>query len=237
MKKVFIGVGVAALCLSSALVIVACNKDKDTNVYVTTEAELVSAVTEAKANDVIVLNANIVLTDQLDVSKKITLDMNGKTISNTQAIWNEAEGVKDWSLISVVENGELTIKGNGKFSALENDCFALDIRGGKCVIENSAFIGNISAVYVYAGNLQVKGGEFSIQQLVTDGGDAYRETLNRYDAHAADGTATITVSGGKFYQFNPANTGADGANTNYLANGFVSTADGDYFVVSASQAE
>lgn len=45
-------------------------------------------------------------------------------------------------------------------------------------------------------------------------------------------TARISVTGGRFYKFNPADNLADGTGTNYVPSGYVSTADGDWFTVS-----
>ena len=44
-------------------------------------------------------------------------------------------------------------------------------------------------------------------------------------------TARISVTGGRFHKFNPADNLADGPGTNYVPAGYVSTADGDWFTV------
>ena len=86
------------------------------------------------------------------MNKTVILNMDGKTISNTTDIWNEATGA--WSLISVRNGGNLTITGNGKLQAKANDCFAVDVQGGaKLTIENGTFVGNVHAVYVYQGGI------------------------------------------------------------------------------------
>ena len=157
--------------------------------------------------------------------KTVVLDMNGKTISNTKDIW----AGNSWSLISV-QGGELTIKGDGKFLAKEDDEYAADVRkGGKLVIENGTFVGNISAVYVYdGGTLEVKGGTFDIKQLANGSGEAqYRYMLNCRDEYYVNGTAKIIVTGGKFHMFNPANNAAEGAGTNFLADGYMTTVSTD----------
>ena len=159
----------------------------------------------------------------------VTLDLNGHTIANTTDLWNEETG--HWSLISVRGNGTLTIKG-GTLKAKENDCFALDVfdKTANLIIEDGKYVGNLHAVYVYFGNLKVKGGEFSIQQLA-DGKDPYRFTLNCYDSSYKNGTATVAVSGGKFLKFNPGDNLAEGPGTNFLAPGYKAEAEGDYYKV------
>ena len=40
------------------------------------------------------------------------------------------------------------------------------------------------------------------------------------------------MTGGRFFQFDPANNLAEGRGTNYVLAGYTSTADGDWFTVS-----
>lgn len=151
--------------------------------------------------------------------KEVTLDLNGKTISNTTDIWNTA--ANDWSLLSV-RGGSLTIKGAGTLQAKENDCFAVDVMdGGKVVIEDGTYVGNAHAVYVFEGSVEIKGGKYSIQQP-SGLPSPYGYVLNCYDANCKNGTAKIMVSGGEFVKFNPADCAAEGAHTNFLADGYMS---------------
>ena len=178
-----------------------------------------------KLLDNIVLDACVTVT-----GKAITLDMNQKTTTNTKDIWGGNGGA--WSHIRVGENGDLTITGDGTIQAKENDCYAIDLNGtnAKCTIENGTFIGNISAVYVYTGALTVKGGSFSIQQKET-GADGERFTLNCRDENYESKTASITVSGGTFKNFDPADCLAEGKDTNFCAKGYASVKDGDWYTV------
>ena len=171
--------------------------------------------------DEIKLTSDIIIDDTLVITRKVTLNLNGKTISNTEDIWVDTETEDKWSLISVGTNGNLTITGDGKLKAKENDCYAVDVvDGGKLTIENGEFIGNISAVYVFEGEAEIKGGKYSIQQLSSNGDERF--TLNLYDAHRTNGTAKIKVSGGEFNKFNPANNLAEGENTNFVVEGYTS---------------
>ena len=63
------------------------------------------------------------------------------------------------------------------------------------------------------------------------GGDEYA-LLNCKDADYKAGTAKITVKGGKYKNFNPANNTSEGNGTNFVAEGYTSTQDGEYWVVS-----
>lgn len=152
------------------------------------------------------------------MEKKI-LNLNGKTLMNSKDIWDDNEGKKVWSLISV-RGGYLTVKG-GDVLAKDNDCYAADVRdGGHLIIEDGKFLGNITSVYVLSGTLEIKGGEFDVTQLSNFKDKRYM--LNCYDAAYKSGEAKIIVSGGKFHGFDPGNNLAEGPETNFLAPGYAS---------------
>ena len=176
------------------------------------------------------LAADLVLDESMVVKagKEVVLDLNGKTVSNTADLWNES--IASWSLLSV-RGGSLTIKGAGTLQAKENDCFAVDVQdGGTVVIEDGTYVGNVHAVYVYEGTAEIKGGKYSIQQP-SGLSSPYGYVLNCYDANYKNGTAKIIVTGGEFVKFNPADCAAEGAHTNFLADGFKSVKMGDSYVV------
>ena len=165
------------------------------------------------------VDANVDPSEALVATKDTTIDMNGKTIANINDVWEK--NPKSWSLISARESADLTITGNGTFAAKENDCYAVDVQDGATVtIENGTFIGNIHAVYVLKGTAYIKGGFYSVQQKYPDAAKADEFVLNCYDANRANGTAKIIVTGGTFVNFNPANCQAEGAHTNFVADGY-----------------
>ena len=180
------------------------------------------------------LAADLVLDRTLSVpaGKEVVIDLNGKTISNTEDLWDVPDAhAGNWSLLSV-KGGTLTIKGAGTLQAKENDCYAVDVQnGGKVVIEDGTYVGNIHAVYVQKGTAEIRGGKYSIQQTYPDAAKAYGFVLNCYDANRKNGSAKILVSGGEFVKFNPADCAAEGAHTNFLAAGYKSVKKGDSYVV------
>ena len=199
---------------------------------------LQDAIDAAQNGATVKLLNNIDLGLTVSVGKKIILDMNGKKISNTTDLWDKPDAkANNWPLISVRKNGDLTIIGDGTLDAKENDCYAIDLQDetSKCTIENGTFIGNVHAVYVERGELIVNGGSYSIQQKYPDSNLADEFVLNCYDPSRREGTATITVSGGSFVSFNPADCKAEGAGTNFCAKGYTSIKDesaNTYTVVS-----
>ena len=202
-------------------------------------ASLADAIAAAKDGNTVKLLDNVDLTETLIIKDKtITLDLNGKTISNSTDIWNES--TYSWSLISVRDNGNLTIDdtaGGGTLKAKENDCYALDVyvydtknvENTKLTINAGNYVGNVSAVYAFTGKVTINGGHFSIQQLSSS--NDYRFMLNCYDASYTAGTAGFTVNGGTFSHFDPANNLAEGSDTNFCTADYTTVQDGDNYTV------
>ena len=151
---------------------------------------------------------------------EVTLDLNGKTVTNTEDLWDEA--TEKYSIFEVA-GGALTLKGEGTVKAKENDCYALLVSdGGHLIIEDGTYVGNLDALHVYEGLAEIKGGSYSIQQLCTlTGHGPYDFVLNCKNENYAAGKANIIVTGGSFQGFDPANAKSDDA-ASYLAPGYIS---------------
>ena len=185
---------------------------------ITTADALKKAIDDAQPGGTVTLDEDIAITAPIVINKQITLNLNGKKISASSPIWNKDEG--RWSLISVGENGNLTVTGNGTLQAKKDDTYAIDVNGGSCTIQDGTFVGNIHAVYVLEGTLVVNGGTFSVQQKYSDA-QPYEFVLNCYDSNYKNGSAQITVYGGSFKGFNPRDCEAEGVGTNFCAPGRV----------------
>lgn len=198
------------------------NGTKEYPFLIKDEAQLMK-IAEAKKNGFYKLTENIVVTKTAKINSDVTLDMNKKTISNTTDIWDKE--TSNWSLLSVREGGKLTVNGNGTFIAKENDCYAIDLNGMgvSAVIEDGTIIGNVHAVYVHDGILEVKGGTFSVLQKYPGEGKEDEFVLNCLDESRVAGTAVIKVSGGTYANFNPGNCKAEGEGTNFLVDGYEAT--------------
>lgn len=194
--------------------------------YVDDAANFETALNNA---DKVVLTADIdlVKTASLESGKTVVLDANGKTVYNTSDLWDKpSESDCNWSLVSV-KGGKLTITGNGTFAAKKDDCYPVDVQDKESAvtIENGVFVGNIHAVYVESGVAYVNGGKYSVQQKYSVESKADGFVLNCYDANRENGTAMILVSGGEFANFNPGDCWAEGAHTNFLAEGYYTEKD------------
>lgn len=189
----------------------------------------------AKGKTVTLLN-DVDLSGNIVINKNITLDLNGKKIYNTTDIWHDAnendENDKNIVAMFDIKNGaDVTITGNGTVEAKQNDCYNFNIVKGNLTIENGTFMGNVSAVQVQNGHLAIKGGKFDLLQK-WDGKSTF--LINCIDDAYRDGTAKVSITGGTFVDFNPANCKAEGAGTNFLASGYVTKKVGDNYVVKAN---
>ena len=185
--------------------------------YVATAEDLVAALNGGSS---VVLEQNLVVSSEMHIvipeGKTVTLNLNGKTISNTEDIWSEAK--KEYQMLNVDGAGTLVLTGKGKIDAKENDCYCINVRGGAhLIIENGTYVGNASAIQVDEGVCEIKGGTFDLKQLWK--GD-YTYMLNCIDANYKNGKAKFIVTGGTFVGFNPADNKAEGVGTNFVADGY-----------------
>ena len=149
---------------------------------------------------------------------KTTLHLNGKNLTFSGSTTNNP---------SIMTRGEqeLTIMGKGTFDAAGR--IAVEANGADTVINLSGTTGFFAAeptyvtdrsggelIYCYLGTINISAGVFK-----NNGADK-KYMLNCYDANYRAGTAKIIVTGGKFYDFNPADNMAEGEHTNFLAPGY-----------------
>lgn len=161
-------------------------------------ADLQCALDFANDGETVKLLADIYVTEGLNINdKKITLDLNGKTIANTADIWDIQPA------LLCIKNSAVTITGNGKILAKENDCYTINLVSGSLTIENGEYVGNISAVQVEKGTLTINGGTFSLLQK-WEGKSTY--LINCIDDAFVDSEAAVAIKGGKFVDFDPNNS-------------------------------
>jgi len=175
----------------------------------------------------VTLTENITLTSPIFVSKTVSLNLNGKTIHTTGNTFYQ-QGVVS-AAICVVENGVLTIDGEGIVDAIATDDYAVEVRGGELDIKNGKYVGSVTSAYALTGTIRISGGEFAIDEANTYN---YAYVLNLLDANGKNGTAAIQVTGGKFYKFNPAYNPSENPAKNYLVSGYYAKAEGDYYVLT-----
>lgn len=148
------------------------------------------------------------------IKDKVILDLNGHNIT--------ASGQN--GVFEVTASGDLTIKGDGVITAVENNESAMVVwatsPNAKISLEGGTYKQQISntsdpqfdMIYALRGSVYIKGGTYESATPAW--------TLNCKDDYYKSGEASIEVSGGTFKGFDPSNNNAEGEGTNFMAEGY-----------------
>ena len=161
------------------------------------------------------------LVPQMTMTKDTTLDLSGKKLAVDASAANADYG-KASPLMLAVMGGTLTITGDGELNceAGNNQVYGINVNGGKVVIESGKFYGAMTAIQVQKGSLEIKGGFFDMAPTCKAAVPQYAKyVVNCIDAAYKDGTATISITGGTFVNFDPS-ANPEGAGTSYVADGY-----------------
>ena len=202
--------------------------------YDTLQAAITAAqATKGGATITLLKNINTESYYMVNGENPVTIDLAGYNITGS--------GIS--GLFYVTAKGDLTIKGKGTVTAVEDNgaAMAVWVRSpiAKVTLEGGTYTQQISnttdphfdLIYVERGNVYVKGGTYE--------GATPDWTLNCKDEYYQSKEANIEVNGGTFVGFDPANNKAEGKGTNFVAAGYVSTkgADGNFVVTEVKVAE
>jgi hypothetical protein len=158
-------------------------------------------------------------------AEDVTLDLGGNTV-----VANGSNGAIQ------VAGGKATLSGEGNVeAALGDDKYSMAVwaNGGTIVINDGIYSNETDGsargtdlIYVSnGGQVEINGGTFIAASP--------EWTLNVKDSDYKAGKSNIVVKGGKFYQFNPADCNCEGPHTNFVADGYESVLEGEYYVVKA----
>ena len=158
------------------------------------------------------------LVPQMTVSKDTVLDLSDKEIGvDASDDFGNASPV-----LMAVTGGTLTLNGEGTINceAGEQQVYGINVNGGKVVINGGEYYGAITAVQVQKGSLVINGGFFDMAPTCKAQVPQYAKyVVNCIDASFKDGSATISITGGTFVNFDPS-ANPEGANTTYVADGY-----------------
>ena len=149
------------------------------------------------------------------ISKPTTLQLN-KKITSPYEMGNNGVNfialiVAADTTINAGENGGIDTKGGA---------YGINvINGANLVINGGTYYGGGTAVQVEKGTLIINDGHFACEPY-SNPVYGYKFLINCYDPAYKNGTANIIVKGGTFVNFNPANCQAEGAGTNFVADGY-----------------
>ena len=157
------------------------------------------------------LTEDIALTEPLIIQSSLTIDLNGYTITGGKEYVSGMTGAEIAAI--TVENGAtLTIEGNGSVTGI--GFYGVYAKNGTLNVKDGNFAAKTSAVQIAAATVNIEGGTFS------NSSDDKRYTINCLDGNWKDGSAKVNITGGTFHNFNPANNAAEGAGTNFVAEGY-----------------
>ena len=149
-------------------------------------------------------------------------------LNATITVPGSLEDSMNWAALFI--NADTTINagnGGGIYCANKTDAsasyaggpFVANVGNGSTVTVNGGtYYGGGTTFQVEKGTLIVNGGFFSVYPDI--GTKDYRYVLNCIDDSYRDGTANIIVKGGTFVNFDPSNNAAEGAGTNFVAEGY-----------------
>ena len=200
--------------------------DKDAGYPVASAAEMKEALANGGIvsvnKDIKTDNIGDNVADRITISQPTTLNLDAKIISPDDMANNST------NFCALIVDADTTINAgeNGGIDTGRNGGYALNVRkGANLTITGGSYYGGGTAVQVLEGTLTITGGHFAVEAFGEPYG--YNFLLNCIDTAYKDGTANIIVKGGTFVNFDPSNNTAEGAGTNFVADG--------YKVVSASQ--
>ncbi|MBO6254412.1 MAG: hypothetical protein J6O49_12315 [Bacteroidaceae bacterium] len=162
----------------------------------------------------------------------VKLNLGGKTVTFTGATTNNPAMMfinKQQVYIGVSGTiyavGRLAVEANG------TDC---EITLSGTMFGRPTYITDRSGgelIYCYLGTINITDGIFK------NTGEDKTYLLNCYDANYKNGTAKIVVTGGKFYDFNPADNTAEGPGTSFVPAGYhvETSTDGDSTVYTVKK--
>ena len=200
--------------------------DKDAGYPVASAAEMKEALANGGIvsvnKDIKTDNIGDNVADRITISQPTTLNLDAKIISPDDM----ANNSKNFCALIVDADTTINAGENGGIDTGRNGGYALNVReGANLTITGGSYYGGGTAVQVQKGTLTITGGHFAVEAFGEPYG--YNFLLNCIDTAYKDGTANIIVKGGTFVNFDPSNNTAEGAGTNFVADG--------YKVVSASQ--
>ena len=144
----------------------------------------------------------------LNLEKKIiTPDNMGNNNTNFCALIVDAD-----TTINAGENGGIDTGVNGGYGINVKDGATLTINGGY-------YYGGGTAVQVQKGTLIINGGTFACEPY-SNPTYGYNFLINCLDSAYKNGTAKVVIQGGTFINFDPSNCTAEGAGTNFVADGY-----------------
>ena len=212
--------------------------DKNATYPVASATELKESLsnggTVSVTKDIKTNNSEDTVDARIIISNPTTLNLDAKIISPD----NMGNNGKNFCALIVDADTTINATKNGGIDTGVNGGYGINVRNGaNLIINNGYYYGGGTAVQVQEGTLTINGGTFACEPFGDPYG--YNFLINCVDAAYKNGTAKVIIKGGTFINFDPSNNSAEGAGTNFVADGYkvVKEAKGEdtyYTVVKAN---
>ena len=175
----------------------------------------------------VTLSEDVTLPANIRTNKDVTINLNGHTIN-----YNAYNGTPESLIMARIENGgRLTINGPGAINS--NGYIASANEGAKIFVNGGNFKAYTTAFQSNGGEVYLLGGTYEENSVPAEP----KYLVNYIDNQVGKGT--ISISGGTFKGFNPADNEAENPKVDFVAIGYqsVDNQDGTYTVSAKPHGE
>ena len=194
--------------------------DENATYPVVNVTELKEALTNggvvAVTEDIQTNNIEDTAAARIVISQPTTLNLEKKIITPDNM------GNNNTNFCALIIDADTTINAgeNGGIDTGVNGGYGINVRKGATVtINDGYYYGGGTAVQVQEGTLVINGGTFACEPY-SNPTYGYNFLINCVDSAYKNGTAKVIINGGTFVNFDPSNCTAEGAHTNFVADGY-----------------
>ena len=194
--------------------------DKNAAYPVVNVTELKEALTNggvvAVTKDIHTNNIEDTAAARIVISQPTTLNLEKKIITPDNM------GNNNTNFCALIVDADTTINAgeNGGIDTGVNGGYGINVRNGATLTINGGYYyGGGTAVQVQEGTLIINGGTFACEPYSSPT-YGYNFLINCLDSAYKNGTAKVIINGGTFVNFDPSNCTAEGAGTNFVADGY-----------------
>ena len=194
--------------------------DESATYPVANVTELKEALTNggvvAVTKDIQTNNSEDTAAARIVISQPTTLNLEKKIITPNDM------GNNNVNFCALIVDADTTINAgeNGGIDTGVNGGYGINVRNGATLTINGGYYyGGGTAVQVQKGTLIINGGTFACEPY-SNPTYGYNFLINCVDGAYKNGTAKAIIQGGTFINFDPSNCTAEGAGTNFVADGY-----------------
>lgn len=194
--------------------------DKNATYPVASASELKTALnnggTISVTKDIKTNNSEDSAVARMVISNPTTLNLDKKIISPD----NMGNNSKNFVALYVEANTTINATKNGGIDTGNNGGYGINVMNGATLTINGGYYyGGGTAVQVQEGTLIINDGTFACEPY-DNPTYGYNFQINCIDSAYKNGAAKVIIKGGTFINFDPSNNTAEGAGTNFVADGY-----------------